>query len=347
MIAPRIWIDLDNAPHAHFFAPIVRDLQRRGSNPVLTLRSFGQTEALARSYGMEFTAIGAHCTHLSRPGRIAETFHRAAQLVDFAIAQRPAAAVSHGSRALTLAAALLGIPCMALYDYEHVSAGLFHLLCRRVLLPEILLRESNLNHGSIGYPGFKEDVYIHDFRPDPRLLNKLALDPQRLIVTVRPPATWAHYHNDQSTVLFQALIEHLRAYRDAQILILARTPQQSVELGRDFHIDEPPFRLTADAVDGLSLLTYSDAVFSGGGTMVREAALLGCTAYSTFAGKSGAIDRELERLGKLVILRTPDDISRLRLQKPARSASPSPDPGTRDFILNQILDLAHVRTHTA
>ncbi len=344
MTTPRIWIDLDNAPHAHFFAPLVRELPARGCAPVITLRSFGQTEDLARSYGMNGVPIGTHSTQLSMLGRALETLHRAAQLIGFGMANRPAAAVSHGSRALTVAAAILGIPCMVLYDYEHISADLFHRLCRRVLVPEIV-RQAGVNQHCLGYPGFKEDVYVHDFAPDPRILQQLALDPERLIVTVRPPATWAHYHNDRSTTLFRAIVEHLQKYADAQIIVLARTQQQSSELARDFHLDEPPFRLTSQAVDGLSLLCYSDAVFSGGGTMVREAALLGCAAYSTFAGTSGAVDRELERLGCLTMLRTPGDIARLHLHKRARVATSRPTALPRNFILQQILDLATQGQH--
>ena len=337
--AAKIWIDLDNAPHAHFFAPFVEDLAARGYRPLITVRDFGQTEELARSYGMQFTRIGRHSTHHSKPGRVLETLHRAAQLVEFGIAHRPVAAVSHGSRALTLAAAAMGIPSMVLYDYEHVSADVFHRLCRRVLVPEIVLGASAAkDQRRIGYPGFKEEAYVHHFHPNAQIAQQLGLDLKRLVVTVRPPATWAHYHNDHSTTLFRGLVEHLRSYRDAHILVLARTAEQADDLKRDFALEAPPFHVTSKAVDGLSLLCCSDAVFSGGGTMVREAALLGAAAYSTFAGKPGAVDRELERLGKLTMLRTLDDVARVQLHKRARIPG-SAQSRTRGFILDQILEL--------
>lgn len=336
---PAIWIDLDNAPHAHFFAPLVRDLSLRGFEALITVRSFGQTEQLAHSYGMKFTTIGNHAALHGRPARMAETLARAARLIEFGAAHRPVAAVSHGSRALTIAAAFLHLPTMALYDYEHVSANVFHRLCRRVLVPEIVLRDGSASDKCVGYPGFKEDVYVHEFQPDFRILEKLRLDPKRLIVTVRPPATWAHYHNDHSTTLFRALVDHLRSYADAQILVLARTKEQAAELSRDFALDQPCFRLTWEALDGLSLLCYSDAVFSGGGTMTREAALLGAASFSTFAGTSGAVDRELERRGLLTVLRVLDDVAHLRLCKRPRAAVHQAQHRTRQFILDQILQL--------
>jgi predicted glycosyltransferase len=333
-----IWIDLDNAPHAHFFAPLIDDLHRAGHRTLITLRSFGQTEGLARHYGMEFTTIGSHRPLHSRMARARETFARAARLAAFAMSHRPAAAISHGSRALTLAAAALGVPCMALYDYEHIADHVFR-LCDRVLVPEAVLN-TTASGNRIGYPGFKEDVYVHRLRPDPRILEQLHLDRHRLIVTVRPPATWAHYHRENSTVLFRSLIDALRSCREAQVVVLARTEQQAAQIRRDLNLTEPPFLVTSAAVDGLSLIAYSDAVFSGGGTMVREAALLGVPAYSTFAGKSGAVDHELERLRKLTVLHTPEEIAQLEIAKQKRPALPSGESPTRTFILHQILELA-------
>lgn len=336
-----IWIDLDNAPHVHFFYPIVRTLQERGLKIVVTLRSFGQTEGLARMYGMRFAAIGEHREHTSRTARVRETLHRAAQLATFAFAARPTAAVSHGSRSQTLAAAALSIPSVVMYDYEHISADVFHRLAARVLVPEAVMAQTQRD-GRVGYPGFKEDVYVHDFRANDIVLHELRLDPRHLVVTVRPPATWAHYHNEYSTELFAALIERLRR-TDAQCVLLARTQAQADELRSRFSLDDQHFRVTAQAVDGLSLLHHSDAVFSGGGTMVREAALLGVPAYSTFAGKSGAVDRELERLGKLTILRTTADVGALGVRKRSKSCAAHPQNETRQFIVEQILQVASRR----
>ena len=336
-----IWIDLDNAPHVHFFAPLIRELEMRGVRTHVSLRSFGQTEGLARMYGMKFEAIGEHGEHKAHFSRVRETLHRAARLAAFAFAHRPALAVSHGSRSQTLAASGLGIPSLVMYDYEHISADVFHRLATRVLVPDLVLAGKDRNN-RVGYPGFKEDVYVHDFRADDAVLRQLNLDQRRLVITIRPPATWAHYHNEHSTELFRALIERLQ-HTDAQCVLLTRTCAQAEELQRTLSLDPSRFIVTARAVDGLSLLYHSDAVFSGGGTMVREAALLGVPAYSTFAGKTGAVDRELEHLGKLTILHSKQDISALNFVKRRPTIARKPMNQTREFIVRQILDLASRR----
>jgi len=76
------------------------------------------------------------------------------------------------------------------------------------------------------------------------------------------------------------------------------------------------------AVDGLNLLWHSDLVVSGGGTMNREAAALGIPVYSIFRGKSGAVDRYLQKEGKMVFIEASADVrSKILLQRRDRNAA--------------------------
>ena len=193
----------------------------------------------------------------------------------------------------------------------------------------------------IRYPGFKENVYLSGLRISPSVLDDLKLDPRRLIITVRPPATWAHYHNAHSEVLFRALVERLRGEPDSQVIVLPRTREQGEELKNSYGLQSPPFRVPDQAVDALSLMAHSDAVLSGGGTMTREAAILGTPAYSLFAGKPGAIDAALELQGKLTILRNIEEVRDLRFEKNIRAiGSNSADARTGEVILQHIITLA-------
>jgi predicted glycosyltransferase len=63
------------------------------------------------------------------------------------------------------------------------------------------------------------------------------------------------------------------------------------------------------AVDGLNLLWHSDLVVSGGGTMNREAAALGVPVYSVFRGTIGAVDRHLQKQGRLILIETREDVT--------------------------------------
>ncbi len=339
----QVWIDFDNSPHVHFFAPLIRALERNGIHVMVTVRSFGQTEELARSYGIPYEVVGEHRTPKIFLTRVTATVRRAIKLAMFARHQHPDLAISHGSRALAMAARMLSIPSMTIYDYEFVSSNFFSRVSEKLMVPETIPPDRLQHQGIdlkkvIRYPGFKEEAYVYDLTISQDILKELDLDPSRLIITVRPPATWAHYHNPKSEVLFRTLVEKLREQPDAQVIVLPRMKAQGEQLKAEYGMDRPPFRIMEKAVDALSLMSCSDAVFSGGGTMIREAALLGVKAYSIFAGTTGAADESLEDAGKLRILREPEEIWRLRLQKSvpyARRASDKRE--TRDFLCQEIL----------
>ena len=74
--------------------------------------------------------------------------------------------------------------------------------------------------------------------------------------------------------------------------------------------------------------------------MVREAALLGLNAYSIFAGKLGAADAELERRGKLTMIRDLKQIELLELVKRPHTPHFRRSSETRSFICEHILKFA-------
>jgi uncharacterized protein len=341
----RIWIDLDNSPHAHFFPPIIRRLEAAGYTVELTARRFGQVEEIARSHGLHYVVIGQHRTPHFFLTRATATVIRALRLAWYGRRIRPAMAVNHGSRAQVIAAWMLGIPVMTIYDYEFVHSELFSRMATKLLLPETIptltLERQHVDMKKvIRYPGFKENVYLSGWQTSAGVMDELKLDPGRLIITVRPPATWAHYQNPFSEVLFRALVERLRDDPELQVIVLPRTHEQGEEMRCAYDMRSAPFHVSDRAVDALSLMAHSDAVLSGGGTMAREAAIIGTPAYSLFAGKPGAVDAALEREGRLTILRKIEEVRNLRFVKSARASRfNNADARTGEVILQHIIAL--------
>jgi predicted glycosyltransferase len=62
------------------------------------------------------------------------------------------------------------------------------------------------------------------------------------------------------------------------------------------------------AVDGRSLAALADLVVSAGGTMIREAAVLGTPVWSIFEGRLGAVDELLIAEGRVRFLRDPAEL---------------------------------------
>ena len=69
-----------------------------------------------------------------------------------------------------------------------------------------------------------------------------------------------------------------------------KTPEQAERIRA---LALPALLVPDDAVDGQSLVAGADLVVSAGGTMNREAVVLGTPVYTTFAGRMGGVDERL------------------------------------------------------
>jgi uncharacterized protein len=343
----KIWIDLDNSPHVPFFKPIGAELERRGYSVVFTARDCFQVRELADLMKLNYRCIGHHYgKHLV--AKLAGIVVRALQLLPHILRQRPQLAVSHGSRSMFALAAVLRIPTITIMDYEHVRWAWF-LGNAWAMLPDVIpgtalkLRKDRI----LRYPGIKEDVYAPSFLPDPAIKHILGITDQELVVTLRPPATEAHYHNPESEVLLDAVFEVISQTPNIKVVLVPRTARQEAEFRTRWPelVDSGKVIVPQRAVDGLDLIWFSDVVISGGGTMNREAAALGVPVYSIFRGKMGAVDQYLEKSGRLVLLRSADDVrTKLKLvRRDIGTRSPEENRKTLGAIVDHIVAIAESR----
>ncbi len=309
-IGKRVWIDLDNSPHVPFFLPIIEELEKKGFDVVLTARDSYQVCELLKFHNVSCAVVGGHWGR-HKTLKILGTLVRAMRLVPFMIKKRPDLAVSHGSRAQVLASYLLGIPTVTILDYEFTADTGFlksHWAFVPCFIPDSAAPK--VKKQVLKYPGLKEDVYVPRFQPDPSLKSRLGLDGKDLIVTVRPPATEAHYHNPEAETLLEAALDLLVNRPDVQVILLPRNQRQAKVLREAWGkwIASHKIIIPEQVIDGLNLIWFSDLVISGGGTMNREASALGVPVYSIFRGRIGAVDKYLAANGRLILLETVEDV---------------------------------------
>jgi predicted glycosyltransferase len=285
-------------------APIIRRLQAAGHRVEVTARDFAQTLGLCERLGIDHLAIGRH-----RGGRLGAKAlglaERSAQLVRFARGRHFDLALGHGSNDVTVAAALLRIPCSTMFDYEwaKVQHNVNCRLAQAVVVPDAIPPERLSRYGAAGkiraYPGLKEEYYLSEFEPDRTVLDQLDLDPAAPILVVRTPPVVSLYHRFEND-LFAQVLERLRG---TQTVVLPRTEAQRSELAR-----EGGWLIPERAIDAQSLIFFADLVVSAGGTMNREAVALGTPVYTVFEGRLGAVDEQLIASGRLSRLRSADEV---------------------------------------
>jgi hypothetical protein len=329
----RVWIDLTNSPHVLVMRPVIERLQADGHEVRVTARDFAQTLALCERFGIAHTAIGRHrgerltakatglasrSAALVRWARGSEAHPHGAHPAHGAHPHRGIRhprrfdiALGHGSNDVSVAAAILRVPSVTMFDYEWatVQHNVNCRLAKAVVVPDAIPPARLERYGAKGkvraYAGLKEEYYLADFEPDPGVLEELRLDVARPIVVVRTPPEVSLYHRFEND-LFARVLERLRGAAAAdgvQPVVLPRVDSQREQLAR-----VPGFVLPERAIDAQSLIAYADLVISAGGTMNREAVALGTPVYTTFEGRMGAVDERLIEQGRLRKLAQPEEL---------------------------------------
>ena len=296
----------------------------------MTARDHAQTLELLKLHDIDdFAVIGRHYGK-GKLNKIRGLLIRAVQLASDIKRQpvKPAVAISHGSRSMVLAAKWRGIPVITMYDYEWTETSIFNSFSDKVLVPDGIPDDAL---DSIGlsqtkramYPGIKEELYVRHFSAEAGFRARFLTEHGRagaadnILVVLRPPATSANYHSPQSDRLFAAILKHLTDSPDTLTVVMPRTREQANEIRASTHSRN--FLILDDAVNGLDLINAADVVISGGGTMNREAVLLGVPVYSIFAGRQGALDAQMEKDGLITFIRDADDVAKIVLRKRERS----------------------------
>lgn len=316
----RVWIDLANSPHVPLFEVVARRLRDDGHEILLTARNHAQTLALAESTWPEVSVVGGE----SPPRRLAKAATlagRAFALHRFAQRKRPHVALSHGSYAQIVAARIAQVPVVAMMDYEYQPANhLSFRLASRVVVPEVFpdaaLRRSGARPRKIlRYAGFKEELYLSEFAPDKSVLDEMHIRRGSVLAILRPPPEGALYHR-MSNQRFEQLAAEAESNKDVHAIILPRNRAQAERYTlAGFDVAERA------VIDGRSLLAFADLVIGAGGTMNREAALLGTPTYTVFAGSLASVDAELIRLGLLRDLRTAGRVGFVKKRSGIRTTS--------------------------
>jgi uncharacterized protein len=321
----RVWVDLTNSAHVVVLRPLVELLETGGHQVTLTARPLSHTTELLDDWGHPYTAIGQHGGS-GRIGKAVAATSRTAQVFGFARGKGFDYGLAHGSTDVPPVGRVLGIPNTTMFDYEW--ARLQHELnCRlatRVLVPDAIPAERLAAYGArppklVRYPGLKEEYYLADFEPDESVLSEFGLDRERVLAVVRTAPSYALYLGGSENELLPRVLRRLLD-GGAQIVVLARTDEQRRALAEL----DPALVVPERAVDGRSLAALADLVVSAGGTMIREAAVLGTPVWSIFEGRLGAVDEQLVAEDRVRLLRDPDELEVAKAPQRQRRARRDP-----------------------
>lgn len=332
----KIWIDIVNTPHVRFFNGIIKKLKADGHEVLITARDFSNIHDLLDIFELEYTSIGDHGVTLEE--KLLSSTKRAYELSKFIAKQDIDIAITKHSIELPRVAFGLGIPNIFVLDNEHAIAAnkLTLPLTNKLIIPEIFDVWNTIHFGMnpndiVRYNGTCEVTHLEDFEYNENIIEDLGLKLSNdKIILMRPEPSLASYlDTDCTKSVLTPIVDALKDQADLLIIPRFRTQGEIFEDLDNVHIIKTP-------VDTFSLMKKADLIIGAGGTMNREAALLGTPVISCYPGKQLSVDKYY--IDKGFMKRSTNLNEIIELSKELLSKKPEKHSLETDNLIDLIVD---------
>jgi hypothetical protein len=302
----RIWIDLLNPSHPLFFKSLISELES-DFDIQITVRNRAETVPLTNQLGLDATVAGTF--YDDKKLKTVATVNRTISLLrkvkkfDWSLSLEDSDCVAVSK--MKLKRSILIIDNDLKYKNQNGIIQFFEntvkLLANDIIVPKVaesVFKEFSSRINIHPFDGYKEDIYLADFIPNPKVKDIIPYDHY---VIIRPEALQSFYvHGNKS------LVPDLLSFFNDNDLPIVYLPREIIDtnLVKDFNVFIPKTTL-----NGLDLCYYSDAVLTGSGTMAREAACMGKPAVSFFPDNELlSVDNQLIKEEKMIHSRNAKEI---------------------------------------
>jgi len=298
----KIWFDLSNSPHVNMFFELIRTLEAKGHEVIITSRPLANTIALLEQKGLKHVQVGEHYGK-NFLKKIFGYPIRVWQLRNFLKDKKPDLAVSQSSFHSPVVAKLLGIPAIYTNDNEHAMGNKPAFICAsKILIPENLAVERVARGGVaagrvIQYPGVKEGMYLWS-KGEAIQEKRKFLNTEKVKIYIRPEPQTAQYYKGKQNFLDDTILALQEKY---SIIVLPRDANQFA------HYQQNKFNKTLVPEKPMSFdaIASDCTVFIGaGGSMTLEMAILGIPTISVYQDELLEVDQYL--LSKGLMLHEPN-----------------------------------------
>lgn len=302
----NLWIDLVNAPHVRLFSRLIGRKRREIDYLLVTYRSYGYLEDLVKMYidADELILVGRR--GFTEEEKLYEFARRVKELAHIVSSRKIDVAVSKASPELARTAFGLGIPVVTINDNEKsLAMKLTFPLSSCIVIPEVFPEvECRGDCAEFRFKGVLEVAHVLDEREEE----------EENYIAARSEPFGASYMPEQWDSLFFLGLRKLMEETDLNLIYFPREGDEWVERLRRLYGDRVE---VVDRARDLSILKRASIFVGGGGTMTREAALLGTPTISAYPGEI-AVNRLLEEKKLIYRAEKPDDFLKFLLEHEER-----------------------------
>ncbi|HID47460.1 MAG TPA: DUF354 domain-containing protein [Methanothermococcus okinawensis] len=298
-----VWIDFTNSPHVHYFSQLIKRFEREGLEYLITYRRFKNLESIVKlySYNNPPLLLGSHGESLEE--KLLNSADRIIKLTKVVAKDKPQVAIAKHSVELPRVAFGLNIPSIFVVDNEYAEAQnrLTLPIVDEVISPQGTNRDLLRRQGGrdfLTFDGTCEVAHINSrlnnvLPLDREIVEKIGLSRDLPLIVMRPCPN-SSYCNGKRDIL-PYIIKALRRIIDCNIVVFPRSKEQR-KIYSLLGVTIPK------VLDSISLLYYADAMIGAGGTMNREAAVIGVPTVSCYPSCILGVDQYLIERGRMVHL---------------------------------------------
>ncbi|MBD3189313.1 MAG: DUF354 domain-containing protein [Candidatus Heimdallarchaeota archaeon] len=286
-----IWFEALTAKQAMLFLAIGKRLEQVGFDIIYTTRDYDYIRDIFKHQNVQPKVIGTYGGKTLEEKLLASA-RRVVLLAEFIsqLPSKPIVSISFSSPDASRVAFGLAIPLILLNDTSHSTAvgKLTFSLAKHLIIPECLKRGDFIQLGAqpqiiTQYAGVDEVEYLSGKNYEEFLKLRKAViqktDDSHRYLIFRPEENFAAYMKDPDKKPYLEILQEIVKCYDKKILVFPRYPQQKKEILQKF---KGEVVIPVKGLSNLELYATAEVAVTGGGTMGREAALLGIPSITYF-----------------------------------------------------------------
>jgi predicted glycosyltransferase len=277
----KVWYDACTGKHTRYGAAIGKRLRSSGHEFIFTTREHPDTTPLAKTLGEKPLVVGKY-NPSTLTSRLQESAERIIAFSQLFKENKPDVAIAHQSVELCRVAFGLGIPIILTADTPHAYAvnrltiPFAHTVVVSEALPKSFVNQYCAQN-VVSYKGIDEVAWIKDYQPLKKPKQKKPL------IVLRQLETKAAYAKDKCDTA-KNLAEQLAELGNVNLL-------------ERYNCEGATYGVRSSFVDSVALVANADLVVSYGGTISREAALMGVPSIAISDMASTPVNKYLEKKG--------------------------------------------------
>ena len=283
-----IWFDSLTPKQSMLFISIGKKLEKLGFEVLFTTRKHDYIQDIFKAQNIDPVIFGEYGGK-SLEEKLTASIKRMMELTNYIInlKNKPLAAICFSSPDASRIAFGLGIPLILLNDTAHSKpvGKLTFSLCDYLIKPSCIPNEVFIELGAspkkvVNYEGVDEVEYIQGENIEQfKKLREKALKDDDLYLVYRPEESFAAYMKDKDSKAYFEILEEIILNYNKKIIVLPRYPQQKKLISEKFG---DKVVIPDKGLYFMDLLSKAEIVITGGGTIAREAALLGIPSITYF-----------------------------------------------------------------